>query len=554
MHRLLQRQIKKYAKDIPLELSKLMEAISEAYYSFDSDIRLVERSMSLSSLELMNITEEMQGMLDAFPDATYRLNSSGKVVDQRIGTSVRACREFAKMVGRPIRELHDSNFADDFDFAISEIHRGLEQYSFDYTMKVKDKRRHYEARFLALKDKNILLVIRDITERKLAEEESKAKSAFMAHMSHEIRTPLNGILGLIELVMDTELDSEQRSTLSASKQSGLSLLRIVNDILDFSKIEAEKFYIVPAPFQLREFLGQILAIMEISAEEKGLEFLLEVDPQLPNNLLADSGRLAQILQNLVSNAIKFSRQSGVIMVLVEKGETIESQCEIKFHVVDCGLGIDQSKLDEIFEAFTQADASIARSYGGTGLGLSISRRLCEMMGGRIWANSKEDVGSVFSFTILCDFLTAAPKPQKSEVRIQHTVEGGKVLLVEDNKINQVVAVGILKRLGCSITVADGGVQAIDLYKDGSFDIVLMDCQMPDLDGFQATAAIREIEAAQARRTPIIAMTAHAIKGYDQLCIDSGMDGYISKPIDSNELLRIIQKFLCAKDSIEQTLP
>ncbi|CAN7584369.1 ATP-binding protein [Pseudoduganella sp. LjRoot289] len=435
------------------------------------------------------------------------------------------------------------------------INSGGRSYMLGYFIDVSEQRAAREAMQRAVES---------------AEAASRAKSEFLANMSHEVRTPMNGVIGMTELVLESELTPGQRADLGLVKASADALLSIVDDILDFSKIEAGKLDIEDVPFDLRQMVEDSVRVMALRARQKGLELRCDLPASLPRNMKGDPGRLRQVLINLIGNAVKFTSRGGITVALAP-GREDDERCDIVFTVSDTGIGIPQEKQKLIFEAFAQVDGSTTREYGGTGLGLTICRRLVILMQGRIGVRSEPGEGSSFSFTVPLRHTGLAPATPLSAPQMpadrQLLEEGGegrsgfrhgilhegkqgaearpgslRVLLAEDNPVNQRLALRLLEKLGHRVTVAGNGLTALEYATQGSYDLVLMDVQMPDLDGLAVTRHIRQWEQAAGSHTPVVAMTARAMAGDRERCLEAGMDDYLSKPVDVARLREVLARY------------
>lgn len=463
-----------------------------------------------------------------------------------------------EMFGYSIEELEGVNFSDLRYKPLSEVEdaEGVRQllrskfWNDEIQLKNKDGELFYgfvSITWIQRFGKEYLLYkVADISERKqfeadliaakeVAERATTAKSEFLATMSHEIRTPMNGVLGMTNILLESELSPQQQNYVETIKKSGESLLVIINDILDFSKIESGKMLLDSHSVKLKDLMDDVYDLMSVNADKKGLELKVNVDSEVPEAIIGDSTRLRQILVNLTGNAIKFTTSGLVEVDLKWNKQDRQLLCSVQ----DSGIGIPQEQLKKLFESFTQVDSSTTRKYGGTGLGLAICKQLVELMGGDIWVSSKPGVGSTFGFTIPCTVcheeaeIGSEMEPISEEAQLSEM----NVLLAEDNLVNQQVGYLMLKNMGLEADVVSNGEEVLSALKKKKYDIILMDIHMPEMDGLEATKIIRS--KSELDYLSIVALTANAFEEDKKKCLDAGMDAFLTKPMQPEELRKVL---------------
>ncbi|MFQ5515418.1 MAG: response regulator [Myxococcota bacterium] len=416
---------------------------------------------------------------------------------------------------------------------LARYKRAAEENQRTLELRVEERTR----RLRQLSEESVALALK-------AEQASRAKSEFLANMSHEIRTPMNGVVGAADLLSDSDLSDEQADLVQTIQSSADALLTLINDILDFSKLEAGKLQLETRAFDLQAVIEEAVAVMSPLARDKGITLVSTYESDAPRWVMGDPARVRQILFNLLSNAVKFTTVGGVT-VHTACDELSSEHTTLRVEVRDTGIGIAPEALDRIFEKFTQADASTTRRFGGTGLGLTITRELIVRMGGRIEAESDEGSGSIFRIHLPLALAKESETLTESETRSavqEDSPRNASVLLVEDIPINREITSRILEKLGCRVDVAKDGLEALDAVERRRYDLILMDCQMPHMDGFDATREIRRRES-ESTRTPIVAITANALDGDRESCLAAGMDDYLTKPVERRRLQAILRRWL-----------
>ncbi|MGB6942961.1 MAG: ATP-binding protein [Bryobacteraceae bacterium] len=543
---------------------------------------------------------ELRALFQAFPDLFLRLDQSETVLDAKGGQHSDTFLGADKFLGRNLQDLLPAGVLAPVREAQHRVRQSNAMEMVEFAIEDQLGQQTYEMRLLPLNWDEWIAVVRNITALKASEqrlkdntqeleqkneelekalaaarEATRMKSRFLANMSHEIRTPMNGVLGMTDFLLGTGLSEEQQEYAEAIKRSADSLLALIEDILDLSRVEAGKLRLDRSDFALQSTIAETASIFALQARAKGLEFVSNISPGLPEYAVGDPGRLRQVLTNLLGNAIKFTER-GQVVLKAEVVSQVRDAIQLKFTVQDSGIGIPPGEQGRLFDAFTQVDESNTRKYGGTGLGLAISRQLVELLGGEIGVGSEPGKGSKFWFTASFgkskrpstaaragnqpdSALHPTPAPRVAAVKSQTgtaqratgpalvskgppSQKSMRILLAEDNEINQRIALRLLQKLGLSADAVVNGREAVEALEKRRYDLVLMDCQMPDMDGFEATAVIRQREGGSRHQT-ICALTANAMDGDRERCLAAGMDDYISKPLGLEKLRQALDRWI-----------
>jgi PAS domain S-box-containing protein len=562
------------------QIQKRDDQLRQAHDELES--RIEERTRELTQeiadrkqaeAALRKSEESYKTLFEAAPDPILILETQREHAGRVVSANQAAADSFGYTLEQLTRfRIEELETSSDTRLAAERIRRVLsgEPLTFDVEYQRRDGSRYpaeVTAGVITLGDRRLVLEFnRDVSSRNRAMQElrrakeeaeaaNRAKSEFLANMSHEIRTPMNGIIGMTDLALDTDLTLEQRAYLQLVKSSADSLLGIINDILDFSKIEAGKLELNNEGFHLREELDEVIKALSIRAFQKSVRLSSLVDPHIPNLLNGDITRFRQVLVNLIGNAIKFT-ETGEVSVAVESHEMSVGDLVLRVGVHDSGIGVAPDKQALIFESFTQADGSTTRKYGGTGLGLAISARLVRMMGGEIWVESPDPMshdeggpGSVFFFTARFQRSTRMVEHQLRHMTERMAVSDARrlrILVAEDSEVNKELIRTLLEKRGHSVVLAGDGARAVVEFQKQRFDLVVMDVQMPEMNGFEATAAIRALEEQSGEHVPILALTAHALTGDRERCLEAGMDAYVSKPLQVAELFGAIEQLIAVE--------
>jgi PAS domain S-box-containing protein len=555
-------------------LSVIGSMLAAAFLVFRSavDLNQIDREREETAAELSRTESRYETVLRNTPIVLFAFDGTGTLLlSEGQGVSAMGLQD-GNAIGKSVFEVFR-----DCPLVVADMRRALKGEPFETVALVNGV--YFEIRYSPLFDakSNVVGVngvATDITERrkieedarvakevadrlaiseKTAKETSRLKSEFLATMSHEIRTPINGVIGMTGLLLDTSLSAEQTDYAESVQRSAEVLLTVINDILDFSKVEAGKLEFEDIVFDLQRVLEDTRKALSFAADKKGIQLVNNLAADLPLHVRGDPGRFRQVLTNLVSNAIKFTAE-GSVKISVSSRDCGDSAQLIIVEVEDSGIGISELAMGRMFTAFSQADASTSRKYGGTGLGLSISKSFVEKMGGKIGVKSTEGVGSNFWFNVPLGKVVNAPK----ELSVQPSslepadLKGLRVLVAEDNVVNQKIALKMLEKMGIRADAVANGAEVLEALLTIPYDLILMDCQMPEMDGYKATQLIRTDKKTAVREIPIIAMTANALAGDREKCLAAGMDDYVSKPVKARDLAEVIRKWVKARKDVAKS--
>ncbi|MDZ7741904.1 MAG: ATP-binding protein [Bacteroidota bacterium] len=507
--------------------------------------------------ELSESQKKTRAILKALPDVMFIFDQDGNYLDYHAKNDEDIIKSEEHLLGSNIRKELSEDFANKILEGIRKAAEDDQVQVFIHRDWVNKRRMDMELRIAPIEDGTFLMIGRNITERKKMERELKeardemqkaleAKSMYLASLSHEIRTPLTSIIGVTSILEDTDLSEEQQECTNIINISGNNLLNLINNILDFSRIESGQLKLEKVGLMIHEVIEEVVSLLDVKAKDSNNKITFEIDEKLHKNIFGDPYRLTQILINLVNNAIKFTK-NGNIHIQVNFLEEKAGSLKLRFEVSDTGIGVSVEQRDKLFKAFSQADESIARKYGGSGLGLLISKHFVELMGGEIGLESEEGKGSIFWFTAGFEKESkpreAASKAQENKETIPQNEQAGSknVLLVEDNLLNQKFAQAILKKNKHNVDIAENGKIGLEFFEKNQYDVILMDIQMPVMDGIQATKKIRMIETEKDMEPiRIVAVTAYAMEGDEEKFYQAGIDDYLRKPYKANQLLEKLE--------------
>lgn len=578
LHSLLIRQLKRHGIKLNDELDprflELFKSISKAYSESEDGRYLIERAMEISSQEMYDLREKLQREREIveslMSDGLCVFDPFWQIVSLNSTASQLLCCSSENLLHKRFDDffsLYKTENSQDEPIKLADLVVTLIREGFYHCEMGKIVTLHNKTLLISfsinplplINDRHFagaVFVFRDISQTMqnqillkdsllAAERSNRAKTIFLANMSHEIRTPLNGVLGMLQLLKHTQLDDKQHHYLEKCYESANSLLGIIGDILDFSKIEAGKLEFENKIFNLLYEMASIVQIYKMQCKDKPLTVELIFEDNVPEQVKGDVLRVKQVINNLISNAIKFTPANGKVTLHVSLDEAMAKEVTICFAVTDTGIGIPEEFQSKIFDVFSQADESTTRKFGGTGLGLAIVKQLVEHMGGEIFLKSKLNQGSTFSCTIKFKI----PEQQEKIKEIDpnkdtHKVFDANILVVEDNPLNQIVLDEMLSYLGCKTKIVDSGQKALHLIEDEDFDVIFMDCHLPDPDGFTITELIREHEKQDpTKKQIIIALTADAMTETQERCFDVGMNDYLTKPIEIKQLQNMLNKYI-----------